>query len=266
MQKTIFRITKMDCPSEEQMIRMRLADMDNVDKLDFDLAARMLTVYHSGTHDEILKRLDGLQLNTSLVSSNETEQDIHLPDDHTTERKLLIQVLIINLSFFILELITGYVASSMGLIADGLDMLADSIVYALALMAVGSTMVRKKKIATLAGYFQLLLAIVGFAEVVRRFTGTEENPAFLTMILVSVLALMGNALCLYILQKSKSKEAHMRASMIFTSNDVIVNAGVILAGVLVYFTGSAYPDLVIGSIVFVMVAVASFKILKLGKN
>ena len=181
------------CPSEEQMIRMRLADMDNVDKLDFDLAARMLTVYHSGTHDEILKRLDGLQLNTSLVSSNETEQDIHLPDDHTTERKLLIQVLIINLSFFILELITGYVASSMGLIADGLDMLADSIVYALALMAVGSTMVRKKKIATLAGYFQLLLAIVGFAEVVRRFTGTEENPAFLTMILVSVLALMGNA-------------------------------------------------------------------------
>jgi len=58
----------------------------------------------------------------------------------------------------------------------------------------------------------------------------------------------------------------MRASMIFTSNDVIVNAGVILAGVLVYFTGSAYPDLVIGSIVFVMVAIASLKILKLGKN
>lgn len=55
----------------------------------------------------------------------------------------------------------------------------------------------------------------------------------------------------------------MRASMIFTSNDVVVNLGVIVAGGLVYFTQSAYPDLIVGLIVFLIVAGGAIRILKL---
>jgi Co/Zn/Cd efflux system component len=153
----------------------------------------------------------------------------------------------------------------MGLVADSLDMLADSIVYGLALFAVGGTMTRKKNIAKSAGYFQLTLAVFGFIEVIRRFIGTGTIPAFQTMIIISILALIGNGLCLYLLQKSKSKEAHMQASMIFTSNDVIVNLGVIVAGGLVYLTNSKYPDLIVGTIVFFIVGQGAFKILKLSK-
>jgi Co/Zn/Cd efflux system component len=61
-------------------------------------------------------------------------------------------------------------------------------------------------------------------------------PDFRVMIGISVLALIANSVCLYLLQKSKSKEAHMKASMIFTSNDVIINAGIIIAGILVLLT------------------------------
>jgi len=111
----------------------------------------------------------------------------------------------------------------------------------------------------------LILAIVGFVEVIRRFVGLETLPAFQTMILISIFALIGNGLCLYLLQKSKSKEAHMQASMIFTSNDVIVNLGVIVAGGLVYFTNSKYPDLMVGTIVFFIVGKGAFKIIKLSK-
>ena len=57
----------------------------------------------------------------------------------------------------------------------------------------------------------------------------------------------------------------MQASMIFTSNDVIVNIGVIIAGVLVYFTNSKIPDLVIGVFVFVIVSKGALRILKLSK-
>jgi Co/Zn/Cd efflux system component len=95
--------------------------------------------------------------------------------------------------------------------------------------------------------------------------GYEEVPAFQTMIVISLFALVGNAVSLYLLQKSKSKEAHMQASMIFTSNDVIVNIGVIIAGALVYFTHSKYPDLIVGTIVFLLVAKGSVRILKLSK-
>lgn len=51
-------------------------------------------------------------------------------------------------------------------------------------------------------------------------------------------------------KESREWEAHMRASSIFTSNDIIVNGGVIIAGVLVYLLNARWPDLVIGAIVF----------------
>ncbi len=254
----------MDCPSEEQMIRMKLGDLTNINSLDFDIANRQLTIFHSDNYDQIFQRLDSLKFDTSLIES--VSADNHtITDNNTQERKLLWQVLAINFFFFALELTAGFIANSMGLVADSLDMLADSIVYGLALFAVGGTMTRKKNIAKSAGYLQLTLAFFGFIEVIRRFIGLETVPTFQTMITISILALIGNGLCLYLLQKSKSKEAHMQASMIFTSNDVIVNLGVIIAGGLVYLTNSKYPDLIVGTIVFFIVGQGAFKILKLSK-
>jgi Co/Zn/Cd efflux system component len=265
MQKTIFKISKMDCPSEEQMIRMKLADLTNISSLEFDIENRKLTVFHTGSYDPIFQRLDSLNFDTSLIESVSADNFIATRENKDQERKLLWQVLAINFFFFTLELTTGFISNSMGLVADSLDMLADSLVYGLALFAVGGTTTRKKNIAKSAGYFQLMLAIFGFIEVIRRFLGLEAIPDFQVMIIISMLALIGNGLCLYLLQKSKSKEAHMKASMIFTSNDVIVNLGVIIAGGLVYLTDSKYPDLIVGSIVFFIVGQGAFKILKLSK-
>lgn len=262
MQKTIFRIAKMDCPSEEQMIRMKLAHLSEIESLDFDIPNRKLTVYHTGSNQEIFQQLDLLKFDTSVIESVQAETE-KVSSGNSAQKKLLWQVLVINFFFFVLELVTGFISNSMGLVADSLDMLADSFVYGLALFAVGGSMVLKKNIAKTAGTFQLVLALLGFLEVVRRFAGFEEMPDFRTMVGISVLALAGNSLCLYLLQKSKSQEAHMKATMIFTSNDVIVNLGVILAGVLVFLTQSKYPDLVVGTIVFVIVARGAFKIWKL---
>lgn len=255
----------MDCPSEEQMIRMKLADLTNINSLDFDIPNRQLTIFHTDNYDQIFQRLDNLKFDTSIIDSASAGDHQVSSNNTDRERKLLWQVLVINLFFFALELTTGFISNSMGLVADSLDMLADSIVYGLALFAVGGSMIRKKNIAKSAGYFQLTLAIFGFAEVIRRFVGLEKIPAFQTMIIISILALIGNGLCLYLLQKSKSNEAHMQASMIFTSNDVIVNLGVIVAGGLVYLTNSKYPDLIVGTIVFLIVGQGAFKILKLSK-
>lgn len=265
MQKTIFKIAKMDCPSEEQMIRMKLGDLENIKSLDFDIPNRQLTVYHNENSEQIFKKLDSLKFDTLLVSSVSADNFSANDNNSTTERKLLWQVLLINFFFFVIESVTGFIAYSIGLVADSLDMLADTIVYGLAIFAVGGSAILKKNIAKAAGVFQLLLAVFGFAEVIRRFVGLEDMPEFKTMIIVSALALIGNAICLYLLQKNKSKEAHMQASMIFTSNDVVVNLGVIAAGLLVYFTHSNYPDLIIGTIVFAIVAQGAIKIFKLSK-
>ena len=264
MEKTIFKITKMDCPSEENLIRMKLDGISSIANLDFDIPNRKLTVFHIGEIDQIEKYVIELNLGGEKISTEQTEKTDF--EEHTNQRKLLWTVLGINFAFFVIEMATGLISKSMGLVADSLDMLADSFVYGISLFAVGGTLIKKKRIAKLAGYFQITLAIIGFVEILRRFFGNEKLPDFKTMIIVSIFALIANGICLYLMQKSKSKEeAHMKASMIFTSNDVIINLGVITAGLLVNWLNSAKPDLIIGTIVFVLVIQGAFRILKLSK-
>ncbi len=264
MQKTTFKITKMDCPSEEQMIRMKLDDLTNIQSLEFDIPNRLLHVFHIDSNEQIYQRLNTLKLDTSIFSTVSVDNLIET-ESQNKDRITLWTVLIINFLFFAIEMVTGIISNSMGLIADSLDMLADSIVYGLALIAVGGTIIRKKNIAKFAGYFQIVLALIGFIEVIRRFLGVEKMPDFQTMIFVSIAALVANVICLYLLQKRKSKEVHMQASMIFTSNDIIINSGVITAGLLVNWLNSAYPDLIIGAIVFIIVARGAYRILQLSK-
>ena len=263
MQKTVFKISKMDCPSEENLIKMKLSDIDGIKQLDFNLEERILTLYHNSNVNEIGNALNELKLNESLISSEDT--DTIITESTRSQSKLLWTVLIINFAFFIIEMSTGIISKSMGLVADSLDMLADSFVYGLSLIAVGGTVLKKKRIAKYAGYFQITLAIIGIVEVVCRFLGYDTLPVFSTMIIVSIFALIANGICLYLLQKSKSNEAHMRASMIFTSNDIIINLGVIVAGVLVHWLNTGLPDLIIGIIVFGLVIQGAFRILKLSK-
>ncbi len=263
MRKTTFTVSKMDCSSEEQMIRLKLEGFRNIVSMRFDIPNRRLDVYHTDDHEPIFKALGDLQLGAALVETGAA--DFSPTDKSAAERKLLRQVLAVNFFFFVLEMLTGFAAGSMGLVADSLDMLADSLVYALALFAVGASLARKKTVARASGYFQIILAVLGFAEVVRRFIREIEIPAFQIMIVISILALAGNAACLYLLQKSQSKDAHIEASRIFTSNDVVINIGVIIAGVLVFLTDSKMPDLAVGTIVFLIVARGAYRILQVAK-
>lgn len=263
MEKTIFQIPQMDCPSEENLVRLKLDGIAAIRNLDFDLPNRQLTVFHNGQLEQIESSIFELNLGGKRLQTESS--DTFAFEEQKSQRNLLWTVLAVNFGFFVIEIATGLISASLGLVADSLDMLADAFVYAISLFAVGGTVARKKNIARLAGYFQITLAVVGLVEVVRRFIGVEEMPDFSTMIVVSILALMANAFCLYLLQKSKSKEVHVQASAIYTSNDVIINLGVITAGILVNWLDSNKPDLMIGTIVFAVVIRGAIKILKLGK-
>jgi Co/Zn/Cd efflux system component len=243
---------------------MKLEGMSTIKKLEFDIPNRNLTVFHLNGYDIILEKLISLNFDTTL-SSTESVKDLDFTDEHNSQRKILWIVLSINFLFFFIEIVTGFISNSMGLVADSLDMLADGIVYGLALIAVGGTIALKKKIAKSAGVFQIILAVLGFIEVIRRFIGLERMPDFLTMIFISIFALIANIICLLLLQKSNSNDAHIQTSMIFTSNDIIINSGVIIAGIFVSHFNSAFPDLIIGGIVFVIVARGAYKILHLAR-
>jgi Co/Zn/Cd efflux system component len=269
MYKTEFHLPGMDCPTEERIVRMKIEHDTGVRQLIFELSNRRLFVIHeAGREHIILKELETLGMGVKMGSSEKAAIGYEQPDSLNligNERKILWIVLAINFLFFVGELFFGLLSGSMGLVADSLDMLADSFVYALALMAVGARVVFKKRVARISGYLQISLALIGFAEVIRRFLGYEVIPDFRMMIIVSGLALIANVYCFLLLQRVGSKDAHMQASIIFTSNDIVINLGVIAAGVLVWYLKTPVPDLIVGAIVFAVVLRGAMRILKLAK-
>lgn len=263
-----FTVPKMDCPAEESMIRIALEPIQPNVILDFDTPNRYLKVYHSDNLQEVESRLASLGLGARLNSTRLSKEDelsrasISAIEADASESRVLKQLLAINAVMFLIEIVVGWWAQSTGLIADSLDMFADAAVYGVALYAVGHSIRMKVRAAHFAGWLQLILAFGALFEVGRRFLYGSE-PVSTLMISFGVVALVANTACLLLIAKKKDSGAHMKASWIFSANDVIANLGVILAGALVAFTGSRYPDLVIGFLIGLVVLNGARKILKL---
>lgn len=264
---SVYKIPKMDCPSEERMVRMALGGLDTVQALSFDLPERTLKVLHNGEAGPITDKLTALGLGAALQETREPDPETlesaqSVSGDQSEESGTLWILLAINGLMFLVEMTLGLIAQSAGLIADSVDMFADAAVYGLALYAVGHGVTMQVRAAHVAGILQLILAVGVLAEVGRRFLFGSE-PESLMMMAIALLALIANTSCLLLIYKHREGGAHMKASWIFSANDVVINLGVILAGALVAWTGSNYPDLIIGAIVGGIVLSGARRILAL---
>ena len=178
-----------------------------------------------------------------------------------SQKRVLYWLLAINAAMFIIELSVGLLADSTALIADSMDMLADAVVYAIGIYAVGKSIIHKANAAKVSGYFQLMLGVIILIDIIRRFIMGSEPVSYLMMGMGAV-ALVANVICLLIIRKHKDGDVNMRASWIFSANDVIANMGVIAAGVFVLWLDSRLPDLIIGMIVSIVVVRGAWMILK----
>lgn len=260
-----YTVPKMDCPSEERLIRLALDGLPGLGALHFDLAARELRVEHQGDAAAITARLQPLKLGAALVETREavaTAAAAAATPGAADEGRVLRWLLAINAAMFVVELVAGWWAQSTGLLADSLDMLADAAVYGLALHAVGRGSAQRQTAARAAGWTQLLLALGALAEVGRRaLLGSEPEPPL--MMGIALLALVANASCMALLMRHREGGIHMRASWIFSTNDVLANLGVIVAGALVAWTGARWPDLLVGAVIGLLVLVGAGRILRL---
>lgn len=176
------------------------------------------------------------------------------------ERRTLLMLLAINGTMFVAESLAGWYAESTGLTADSLDMLADASVYGVALYAVGRSPALQSTAAKGSGLIQIALGAGVLVEAGRRYLYGSE-PASALMMAVGALALAANVFCLLLLAKHRDGGVHMRASWIFSTNDVIANLGVIVSGALVALLGSPMPDLAIGGVIAALVIRGGFRIL-----
>ncbi|WP_287832423.1 cation diffusion facilitator family transporter [Idiomarina sp.] len=177
------------------------------------------------------------------------------------QRTLLWTVLVLNGVMFFVEFIAGWLAESSGLIADSLDMLADTLVYAVSLYAVGKAIKYKANAAILNGTLQTVLALVVLADVLQRLIfGSQPNANM--MLWVALLALAVNIACFALLYSSRNGDINIRASWICSRNDMIMNGGVILSALLVAKLNMAWPDLVIATVIALIVLRSAIRIIR----
>ncbi len=185
----------------------------------------------------------------------------HMEAKNAAERKTLRILLIINSTMFVVGCVAGILAHSTALIADSLDMFADASVYMLSLYAVGKSAHSKNRAAMLSGILQITLAAMILIDVIQRFIW-GSTPESHWMMGFAFLALMANSYGLYLLAKHRQGEVHMRASWIFTQNDVIANISVIFAGLLVSLLSSQIPDLIAGLGISILVIWGGIRIIQ----
>lgn len=162
-------------------------------------------------------------------------------------RRALWIALGINASMFAAEIIAGIAGGSRALQADALDFLGDSANYAISLGVAGLALTWRARAAlfkggtlALLGLYVLGIALWGV------WHGAAPEPRLMGV--VGVVALLANGAVALMLYRFRTGDANMRSVWICSRNDAIGNMAVLLAALGVFGTGTAWPDLIVASI------------------
>lgn len=161
------------------------------------------------------------------------------------ERRTLWIVLILNAAIAAAFFVSGLAADSSALIANGVDNLSDTFVYALGLIALTRGSLWKQRAALASGVMLLVFALGILLDVGRRYLQGSE-PIGPTMMIMSLVGGAVNFYCLRLLQRLENPDVNLRAATTFSFNDFISNGGILVSGVLVLWLNSNWPDLLVG--------------------
>jgi Co/Zn/Cd efflux system component len=160
-------------------------------------------------------------------------------------RWALIAALHLNLTLFFVEAGVGIGARSNALLADSLDMLADALSYAASLFVIGRGPRWSGAAALLKGSTMLWLGLAVLARTGMglRSGGVPEVPA---MAGTAFLAMLGNAICVWLLSGHREGSTDLRAAWLCSRNDLFGNALVLLAAAFTAWRVSPFPDALAG--------------------
>jgi Co/Zn/Cd efflux system component len=172
-------------------------------------------------------------------------KEVELGAFRSRHGRVLGAVLAVNAFMFIVEFGAGLISGSSALLADSLDMLGDSLVYGFSLFVVHRSPTWHARAALLKGALMALLSVTVLFEVAFKLH-TATPPAVPTMAAIGTLALAANALCFSLLWRHRADDINLRSTWLCSRNDLIANGAVLAAAVLVAWSGSGWPDILVG--------------------
>lgn len=173
------------------------------------------------------------------------------PPVDPTYRRILWIALVVNAAMFGVELVSGWSAGSVSLLADAVDFFGDAANYGVSLYVMALAPIWRSRTALAKG---LTMGIYGVfvlgATAWHLATGTV--PEARTMGLVGLLALLANGAVAVLLFAYRNGDSNMRSVWLCTRNDAIGNVAVMLAALGVFGTGAGWPDIVVAAVMGVL--------------
>ena len=161
-----------------------------------------------------------------------------------SQRGTLRIVLSINAVMFLLIVAAALYGKSTALLADSLDNLGDALTYGLSLYAVSRGDAVKAKVALFKSGLIFLAACAVVAQIIYKFFAPSV-PIVEVMGVFSLLGLVANSLCLYLLWRHRHADVNMSSVWECSRNDIASNISVFVAAGAVWITGSSWPDILV---------------------
>lgn len=181
-----------------------------------------------------------------------------LRDKHGRVLKI---VLAVNAIMFLIEVTTGWLANSISLLADSLDMLGDATVYGMSIYALSQSSQKQAKVALVKGGFMLLLGLFVLADATYKLI-YPVMPNVQVMGVVGALALAANLFCFVLLYTHREDNLNMSSTWLCSRNDLIANTGVLLAALAGYILISTWPDIIVGTLIASLFLKSSWSVSK----
>lgn len=176
------------------------------------------------------------------------------------QRGTLLIVLGINAVMFVVIVGAALYSSSTALLADSFDNLGDALTYGLSLYVISRSNRTKAKVALFKGALILVAAAVVMAHIIYRLY-IPTTPIFEVMGAFSLLGLVANSLCLYLLWKHRSEDINMSSVWECSRNDIVSNLSVFVAAGAVWLTQSGWPDIVVALALCVFLSRSAFRVI-----
>lgn len=267
-----YRVTGMDCPSCAAKIEKAARGVGGVEDVKVSIASQIMTLRLGDDErlPEIERTVTGLgyqldRLDRPAARSEAGDDDDELPKDlsHITPgyKRALWIVVLLNVGYGIIEMVGGFISGSQALKADALDFLGDGLITFLGLLAIGWTLAWRARSALIQGIFLGLLGLGVLITTGYRVLVLNQPEAEL-MGLFGAIALVVNLAAAAVLIPHRTGDANVRAVWLFSRNDAIGNAAVVVAAGLVWWTGTPWPDLAVAVVIAGLFLQSSWSIIR----
>jgi cobalt-zinc-cadmium efflux system protein len=181
--------------------------------------------------------------------------------------------IILNSAFVIIEVIAGLISGSLSLLTDAGHNLSDVASLALALLAFKLTKAGSntnytygyKRSTIIVSFFNALILVVavGFIiyEAVIRFMHPEPVAGG-TVAWVAFAGIAVNGFTAWLFVKDKETDLNVKGAYLHMAVDAIVSLGVVISGIIIYFTGLVWIDSVVSIIIGIVILTGTWNLLK----